>query len=247
MKSRTAALLSAVAGVTFAFAAPRMALSPGPQSEGHAKIESRCFDCHTPGLGTPRAKCIACHALDKIGGDDGRRDPRAQAIGGMHRSFGSVSCGECHSDHKGRSASFATRAFSHEALSAELRPRCASCHDSRRPADALHRQATAECGTCHSTTAWKPATFEHGRWFVLDRDHAVECRTCHDVPTDYKRYTCYGCHEHSLARMQSEHREEGISDARLADCVRCHRSADEREGGEGGGRRGRGRGRGGDD
>jgi hypothetical protein len=243
VNSRTVALLTALAGLTSAFAAPRVTLSPGPQSEGHAKIEGRCFECHSLGRGTPRAKCIACHELDRIGADDTPRDPRTQAIRGMHRSFTAVACGECHSDHRGRSPSLATRVFSHEALSGALRERCSDCHGGVRPADALHRQLSGECGSCHATTAWKPATFAHERWFVLDRDHAVECRTCHDQPGDWKRYTCYGCHEHSPARMQSKHREEGISGSRLDDCVRCHRSADEHEGGEGhDGRRGRGRG-----
>lgn len=241
MTSRTAALLTLFLSVAFVIVAPRLALSPGPQVQGHAKLENRCLDCHTIGAGVPSNKCIACHALDKIAADDAARDPRAQAIRGMHRSFGSVACGSCHSDHKGRSPSLATRAFSHDALSATLRTACADCHSSQRPTDALHREAAAPCGTCHSTTAWKPATFEHSKYFVLDRDHSVACVTCHDVANDYARYTCYGCHEHTPANMAREHREEGISTQELADCVRCHRSANEHEGGEG---RGRGRGRG---
>lgn len=237
MNSRTVAVLTALAGVTFAFAAPRVALSPGPQTEGHAKLEGRCFECHAIGQGTPRGKCIACHPLDRIGarlgGDEAKRDPRAQAILGMHRSFAEVACSECHSDHRGRSPSLATRVFSHDVLSRSLRGRCSDCHGGARPADALHAQPSGECGDCHTTTAWRPATFAHERWFVLDREHAVECRTCHDAAGDWKRYTCYGCHEHSPARMQAEHREERLDGSRLDDCVRCHRSADEHEGGEG--------------
>ncbi|MEQ1831590.1 MAG: class III cytochrome C family protein [Candidatus Eisenbacteria bacterium] len=246
MKSRTAALWSAAVGLTFALAAPHAALAPGPQSEGHAKIEARCFDCHTPGQGTPRAKCIACHALDRIGADDATRDPRAQAIIGMHRSLGDRPCGACHTDHAGRSPARATRVFTHDALPASSRNACRDCHASQRPADALHRDAAAACGACHATTAWKPATFAHEKYFVLDRDHATSCRTCHEEAADFKRYTCYGCHEHSPARIRAEHDEEGIRGSRLDDCVRCHRSADEHEGREGGRRR-RGRDRGGDD
>jgi hypothetical protein len=57
----------------------------------------------------------------------------------------------------------------------------------------------------------------------------VECVTCH-VGNDYSRYTCYGCHEHTVQNILREHRDEGIRD--LDNCVRCHRSADG-EGGEG--------------
>jgi len=54
-------------------------------------------------------------------------------------------------------------------------------------------------------------------------------------------YTCYGCHEHTPAKIRAEHEEEGIRD--FSDCVQCHRSAQEeprergREGGREGGRR----------
>lgn len=245
MNSRTAAILTALASVACLAAAPRLALSPGTLSSGHAKIENRCFDCHTLGKGTPQRKCVGCHALDRIGADDASTEPNSTAVRAMHRSFITVACGECHADHAGRKPALATRRFSHERLSAEVRVRCATCHEGRRPADTLHRQAGADCATCHATTAWKPATFAHDQYFVLDRDHAVECRTCHDPPGDYRRYTCYGCHEHTVARMQAKHREEAVGD--LDNCVRCHRSANDHEGrGERNGRHG-GRDRGGDD
>mgnify|MGYP003381731295 CR=1 FL=1 len=76
---------------------------------------------------------------------------------------------------------------------------------------------------------------------VLDGDHNATCVTCHTTP-DFKRYTCYGCHEHTPANIRSEHEEEGIRN--FENCVECHRSADD-EGG-GGGEGGRGRNRGGD-
>ena len=47
--------------------------------------------------------------------------------------------------------------------------------------------------------------------------------TCH-TGNDYSRYTCYGCHEHTPAKIRSEHQEEGIRD--FENCVECHRSAD---------------------
>jgi hypothetical protein len=106
-----------------------------------------------------------------------------------------------------------------------------TCHT--RPSGALHRGfGTLNCAQCHTTTAWEPATFAHERWFRLDGDHNVACTTCH-TGGDYKRYTCYGCHEHQPAQMIAEHREEGIGN--ISNCARCHRG-----GGEGGEREGRG-------
>ena len=91
--------------------------------------------------------------------------------------------------------------------------------------------------------AWKPATFDHDRFFPLDKDHIATCLTCH-VGNNYKQYTCYGCHEHTPANMQAKHRDEGVSES-LDNCVRCLRSASgegERKGSrEGGGDRKRGK------
>ena len=80
--------------------------------------------------------------------------------------------------------------------------------------------------------------FDHE--FPLDhgsRGRASECSVCHqDAPRSYRTYTCYGCHEHSPARVAAEHREEGVRN--LDDCVRCHATGREHEGrGERGERR----------
>ena len=75
---------------------------------------------------------------------------------------------------------------------------------------------------------WKPSTFNHDKFFVLYRDHNAACSTCH-VNNDLSRYTCYGCHEHTPAKIHAEHVEEGIRN--FDNCVDCHRNADD-EGGE---------------
>ena len=278
MQSRTA-LFGTVAFTVVAIAAsPEAALSPGPLTQGHAQIAGDCLSCHTPLRGTPAAKCIGCHPLDSIGIAARIARPPTQtdtALAGMHNSFPQTDCLECHTDHAGPDPANATGRFSHEALSRGLRERCTTCHEGNRPAndlhlqtgdgcgachtttewkpatfehqkfgmrqactachernrpaDALHRQAGDDCAACHTTTVWKPATFEHDQYFVLDRDHQASCRTCHTEIGGYKGYTCYGCHEHSESRVLTKHREEGIGD--LRDCIRCHRSPDEHEGG----------------
>ncbi|MGQ9768653.1 MAG: hypothetical protein ACUVSS_15535 [Anaerolineae bacterium] len=47
-------------------------------------------------------------------------------------------------------------------------------------------------------------------------------------PRPLKAYTCYGCHEHTPAKIESEHLEEGIWN--FADCVKCHPTGREGEG-----------------
>ena len=89
--------------------------------------------------------------------------------------------------------------------------------------------------SCHTTKAWKPATFDHDKYFVLDGDHNASCVTCHTTAA-YKVYTCYGCHEHTVENIRRKHEKEGIRE--FANCVKCHKSArDKPEGrGERGGR-----------
>jgi len=77
-------------------------------------------------------------------------------------------------------------------------------------------------------TAWKPATFEHAKFFELDKDHNATCITCH-FDNDLSRYTCDGCHEHRPSNIRRKHEKEGIPD--FENCVKCHRNArDEPEG-----------------
>ena len=130
-------------------------------------------------------------------------------------------CGKCHSFKAWKPAG-----FDHAKLSDADRARCHACH--KAPSDDLHQQVSGNCGQCHALPHWKPSTFDHSRSWPLDSNHNVSCITCH-AAKDYRRYTCYGCHEHSPAEMLAKHAEEGVQD--ISACVRCHRDAS----GEGGG------------
>src|SRR3546814_3316281 len=76
---------------------------------------------------------------------------------------------------------------------------------------------SSDFATCHQPGHWKPATFDHSRYFLLDRDHNTACTTCH-LNNNYKQYTCYGCHEHQPTKIITKHREEGITN--IENCVR---------------------------
>ena len=129
----------------------------------------------------------------------------------------------CHSDHQApRLTQRSRKPFSHQLLRAAVQEQCESCH--KAPADNLHRQITGNCKQCHNPDAWKPATFEHDKLFVLDKDHNAPCVTCH-IKNEFSRYTCYGCHEHQPAKIKAEHLEEGIRN--FENCVECHCSATE--------------------
>jgi hypothetical protein len=160
-----------------------------------------------------RSRCDSCHAAP---------------TNDLHRAL-NVGCDKCH-----KTAAWKPAGFDHAVLGPAERGRCESCH--KAPADRLHQQITGNCASCHQPSAWKPATFDHDKFFPLDKDHNASCITCH-AGNDYRKYTCYGCHEHTPANMLAKHREEGIGED-LAQCVRCHRNAsgegEGRSGGEGG-------------
>lgn len=222
---------------------PGPSIQPGQLLAAHAPLRNDCLACHAVGRGAEAARCVKCHALSGIGlvrvGGAPLPAPRP-AVQRLHEPLAGVQCSGCHAEHAGRLGSGLATRFRHEVLTPPVRDDCANCHATQRPADEIHAAAAA-CGACHSTRGWKPASFDHDRYFRFDEDHPPRCADCHASGRGFKSYSCDKCHP--PARIASEHREEGIQD--FADCVTCHRSADEHEAGRGGGERG-GRGRRGD-
>ena len=136
---------------------------------GHAKLS--CLDCHTSKTepATPR-QCVDCH--------------------GTHHG-GLTTCQDCHSPDAGKwvpkpgwshSDFFVLRGH-HTTL------QCAQCHINGRFAGTprvcvgchgrMHGGLT-DCGGCHNTTAFKPATFRHSSVFPLLGTHGdLKCSRCH--------------------------------------------------------------------
>lgn len=192
---------------------------PATSTPFHQKlIQQNCVACHSDHKGVMRyrEKGYFNHALLQADTRDQCQTCHSSPTDTLHRQI-TVNCSQCHTQEKWKPAS-----FDHALLPVNTRNQCQACH--RTPTDALHRQITGNCGQCHTQEKWTPATFDHDKYFQLDRDHNVECVTCH-VNNDFSRYTCYGCHEHTPRNIRDEHIEEGIRN--FEDCVKCHRSADE--------------------
>ena len=209
--------------VALSFLWPEMMVSPGPLIPAHAELTTDCFGCHTPLLGARVAKCTSCHKPEEVGlkTSKGVAISRTDALPPFHQSLMQQDCLACHSDHPPpRLTQSAQVRFAHALLAPERATDCVGCHTA--PVDRNHTDPRAQCSGCHGQTAWKPATLDHSRYFVLDRDHNATCSTCHTEP-DYKVYTCYGCHEHTPAKIRREHEGEGIRD--YENCVACHRNA----------------------
>ncbi len=183
--------------------------------------KNSCVECHTDHKGTVaketakpfmhsslalsiRNDCIACHK-------------EQQPQDALHNLYVKGNCVECHQTTNWKPAT-----FDHNSLAASGLKQCINCHKADQPADNIHFQSQASCGTCHSTSHWIPATFDHNRYFRLDSDHRTSCKTCHTKGDNYKRYTCYNCHEHSPDNIANEHREEGIYN--YQNCMKCHRN-----------------------
>ena len=221
--------------LTLIFVYPDLMVGPGPLVAAHAELATDCFACHAPLRGAASDRCVKCHALPDIGlrTTKGVKVTTKRLKTSFHQDLIEQNCMVCHSDHQApRLTQRSRKPFSHLLLRAAVREQCESCHQA--PADSLHRQITGNCKQCHTADAWKPATFEHDKLFVLDKDHNPTCVTCH-IKNDFTRYTCYGCHEHTPAKIKAKHQEEGIKS--FENCVECHRSADEEPKNKNSGRR----------
>jgi hypothetical protein len=259
------------------FFAPQLMVSPGKLTDAHGALAKDCFACHSPFVGATADKCTVCHKVADIGlkTTQGVAIDKEHKAVAFHQHLTEADCIACHSEHRGVQPFRPVGRFSHELLQPAVQQQCEGCHRKpgdalhrkisdacgqchtperwkpatfdheryfrllleptqqrecdgchRKPDDGLHQQISGNCGQCHSQERWKPATFDHDRYFRFDRHHTTECITCH-VNNDYGSYTCYGCHEHSRSGIRAEHQEEGIYD--YENCVDCHRSGDEDE------------------
>lgn len=178
-----------------------------PLMGAHATLE--CVDCHKSGAAGQFAglstQCVSCHTAD------------LQKAAPDHSTFGSE-CETCHSSDSWFGAKFDHLKVTGFALTgAHATLDCTACHINGRfagtPADCFGCHSTdfngttspnhpkagisTQCQTCHSTTAWIPATFDHNNTsFPLTGAHTtVLCSSCHTdnyagtLPT-----ACYGCH-----------------------------------------------------
>lgn len=222
---------SLLAGITVAlaillvllFVYPHRMIAPGALIPGHAGLQNDCFACHAPLRGVTSVRCIACHVPAEIGIRTTRGLPveRPTKHAAFHAQLKEVDCSACHSDHAANLLAGRTpTAFDHRLLKATVASECDACH--AKPGDALHDGIVDGCAQCHRTSGWKPATFAHDRFFLLDGAHNVACATCH-TGVVFTHYTCYGCHAHQPAQIAAKHREEGIQN--IENCAHCHRSA----------------------
>jgi hypothetical protein len=199
-----------------------------------AHLQAPCLECHgSPWQNTLATDCYSCHrpAYDATAAP-------AHAAGGIP-----TTCASCHNTVGWQPATFAHNATAFPLTGAHVLAPCVSCHGSpwqntlatdcyscHRPAyeattDPAHVAAgfPVTCATCHSTTTWSGATFDH-TWFPITsgRHSGHTCSTCHVVPSSYTAFSCFssGCHSQS----DTDGRHGSVSGYRYdsAACYSCH-------------------------
>ncbi len=137
-----------------------------------------CKSCHQkdePHEGRFGADCAACHTTDAWKPAKFDHNLAAFKLTGSHTT---VACESCHQNGKYRGT-----------------PQdCYSCH---RNDDKHNGQYGTSCVTCHNTSSWKDAVFDHNlSAFKLTGAHVIAaCTSCHQngvfkgAPQD-----CYSCH-----------------------------------------------------
>ena len=198
-----------------------------------------CESCHTGGryADTPSA-CIACHQADY----DRAQPPHAAS------GFAASACASCHSTTNWSGSSFNHDATSFPLTGAHRSQTCVSCHsdgvfngkstscqschldtyNAAVPNHAAAGFAASACASCHNTTSWAGATFDHdSRYFRIYRGgHAGRwnaCTDCHQVPANYASFNCLSCHPHS-DRAETDGKHDGNSGYRYEStaCYSCH-------------------------
>jgi hypothetical protein len=121
--------------------------------------------------------CSSCHAKDDA-----------------HNGAFGTDCSQCHTTAAWLPASFDHSKLGFPLTGAHASLECAKCHlnnvftaiDSACYAchakdDAHNGQFGTDCGTCHTTPAWLPASFDHSKTgFPLTGAHAgLSCSKCH--------------------------------------------------------------------
>ena len=209
----------------------------------HTTVE--CLSCHTNGFeGTP-VTCIACHTQDFD-----------QAVNPNHQSLGlSTDCITCHTTAPDwNPASFDIHDQFYPLLGAHLNiaNQCVACHqgeynntpntcvgchqeDYNQTTNPSHTSAqfSTDCASCHSETAWIPATFDHDDQYfpIYSGAHEgkwMDCVDCHTSPGNFAEFTCITCH----ANPETNDQHSGVAGYAYNStaCLACHPTGDGQSG-----------------
>lgn len=182
-----------------------------------------CFTCHQAdytravpthtSTGFPASACAGCHTTTAWAGAVFDHSATAFPLTGAHQT---ATCQSCHADgvYNGKPTT------------------CQSCHmteyNTAVPNHPAAGFSAAACASCHTTTSWAGATFDHDTQYfrIYSRGHAgrwTACTDCHTSPTNFASFNCLGCHPHSDKAITDSH-HVGRSGYRYEStaCYSCH-------------------------
>ena len=182
-------------------------------------LNQECSSCHTDHKGIKPGMLISSFKHEMLSQSilTNCASCHNKPVDNLHKLL-STNCGSCHNSSGWKLAG----TFNHDMIQGVDKTNCTSCH--QKPTDTYHQLLTTGCNKCHSTSKWVPSTFDHSKYFLLDRNHNATCNTCHSN-NNFATYTCYSCHEHSENNIISKHNEEGIYN--ISNCASCHKSGNE--------------------
>ncbi|MCC6653104.1 MAG: hypothetical protein IT348_18270, partial [Candidatus Eisenbacteria bacterium] len=198
-----------------------------------AHVQNTCVSCHTSGdfkaadpacsschmsdyngaapnhttAGFAASACVTCHNTTAWAGASFNHSTTSFALTGAHQSVG---CNSCHGDgvYDGKPTT------------------CISCHSSDYSGATVNHTAagfaSSQCSTCHTTTRWTGAVFNHGTTsFALTGSHvSATCNSCHsDNVFNNKATACSSCHMADFTGATPNHTASGFS---ASACATCH-------------------------
>jgi hypothetical protein len=203
-----------------------------------AHLTVACAACHVNNnYTTLPTDCYSCHTADY----NGTTNPNHKTVGFP------TTCAVCHSTTAWSPATFNHNTTAFPLTGAHVTVACTSCHINGNytttPTD-CYSCHTADytgtnnpnhiasafpttCATCHTTTSWAGATFNH-TWFpIYSGTHAgkwTTCGDCHVNSADYSVFSCITCHQHSEANTDPEHTGNKNYVYSSTSCYSCHRN-----------------------
>ncbi len=191
----------------------------------HAALE--CSACHKGSTSGLNVNCVSCHQADY------NNAPNHQA-----QKY-PANCEMCHTTSAWIPSNFNHQTTNFPLTGAHTNVQCSSCHtngftgtsttcischqnDYNNTTDPNHQQAgfSTECQTCHSTTSWGDAAFDHSTtgFQLLGKHAAAACQSCHTNGYTNTPTQCYSCHANSYTSATPNHTAAGIS----TECQTCH-------------------------
>jgi hypothetical protein len=184
-------------------------------------LSTACYSCHRQDFQTPvinhvalgfPTTCESCHTMNSwFGASFDHLKFTGFALTGVHAT---LPCTACHINN----------------VFAGTPATCYACHsaDYNATNNPPHAQLglPQDCGTCHSTSNWLNAKFDHTLYahYPLTGMHAtVACAQCH-VNNNYMSTptACYGCHQ---ADFTGTTNPSHVSAGFPTDCTLCHSTA----------------------